>query len=55
MKLARYDLYRYSLPFSRPLTLRGTRLFQREGLLRRHAYPTSRNSPTAPDITVIAA
>jgi O-succinylbenzoate synthase len=35
MKLARFDLYRYSLPFSRPLTLGGITLFQREGILLR--------------------
>jgi O-succinylbenzoate synthase len=35
MKLARFDLYRYSVPFSRPLTLGGTTLFQREGILLR--------------------
>jgi o-succinylbenzoate synthase len=35
MKLARFDLYRYSLPFSRPLTLGGMTLFQREGILLR--------------------
>ena len=35
MKLARFDLYRYSLPFYRPLTLGGITLFQREGLLLR--------------------
>jgi O-succinylbenzoate synthase len=33
MKLARYDLYRYSLPFSSPLTLGGVTLHHREGLL----------------------
>jgi O-succinylbenzoate synthase len=33
MKLARYDLYRYSLPFSRPLTLGGITLHHRDGLL----------------------
>jgi hypothetical protein len=33
MKLARFDLYRYSLPFYRPLTLAGITLFQREGIL----------------------
>jgi O-succinylbenzoate synthase len=33
MKLARFDLYRYSLPLSRPLTLGGITLFQREGIL----------------------
>src|SRR5215204_1143782 len=35
MKLAHFDLYRYSLPFSRPLTLGGMTLFQREGILLR--------------------
>jgi len=35
MKLARFDLYRYSLPLSRPLTLGGITLFQREGILLR--------------------
>ena len=35
MKLARHDLYRYSLPFSRPLTLGGSTHFHREGLLLR--------------------
>jgi O-succinylbenzoate synthase len=35
MKLARFDLYRYSLPFSRPLTLGGIMRFQREGILLR--------------------
>jgi O-succinylbenzoate synthase len=35
MKLARFDLYRYSVPFSRPLTLGGITLFQREGILLR--------------------
>jgi o-succinylbenzoate synthase len=35
MKLARFDLYRYSLPFSRPLTLGGITLFEREGILLR--------------------
>jgi O-succinylbenzoate synthase len=35
MKLARYDLYHYSLPFSRPLVLEGTTLHHREGLLLR--------------------
>jgi o-succinylbenzoate synthase len=35
MKLARFDLYRYSLPFYRPLTLGGITLFQREGILLR--------------------
>jgi O-succinylbenzoate synthase len=35
MKLARFDLYRYSLPFSRPLPLGGITLFQREGILLR--------------------
>jgi o-succinylbenzoate synthase len=33
MRLARFDLYRYGLPFSGPLTLGGITLFQREGLL----------------------
>src|SRR5215204_997630 len=33
MKLARFDLYRYGLPFSRPLTLGSITRFQREGLL----------------------
>jgi O-succinylbenzoate synthase len=33
MKLARFDLYRYSLPFYRLLTLAGITLFQREGIL----------------------
>jgi o-succinylbenzoate synthase len=33
MKLARYDLYSYTLPYSRPLTLGGTTLHHREGLL----------------------
>ena len=33
MWLARFDLYRYGLPFSGPLTLGGITLFQREGLL----------------------
>ena len=33
MKLARFDLFRYSLPFSRPLKLEGTTLYRREGLL----------------------
>jgi o-succinylbenzoate synthase len=33
MKLTRYDLYRYSLPFSGPLTLGGVTLHHREGLL----------------------
>jgi o-succinylbenzoate synthase len=33
MKLANFDLYRYKLPLSRPLTLGGITLFQREGLL----------------------
>ncbi len=37
MKLARFDLYRYSLPFSRPLTLEGLTLLHREGLLLRLA------------------
>src|SRR5215212_7749578 len=35
MKLARYDLYGYKLPFSRPLTLKGVTLHHREGLLVR--------------------
>ena len=35
MKLARFDLYRYSLHFSRPLPLGGITLFQREGILLR--------------------
>src|SRR5829696_4145598 len=35
MKLARYDLYHYSLPFSRPLVFEGTTLSRREGLLLR--------------------
>jgi O-succinylbenzoate synthase len=35
MRLARYDLYRYSLPFSRSLTLEDITLFQREGVLLR--------------------
>src|ERR687897_229826 len=35
MKLARFDLYRYSLPFSRPLTLGSITRFQREGILLR--------------------
>jgi o-succinylbenzoate synthase len=35
MKLARFDLYRYRLPFSRPLTLESLTLFHREGLLLR--------------------
>ena len=33
MKLARFDLYRYSLPFSLPLKLGGTTLYRREGFL----------------------
>src|SRR5687768_1261063 len=33
IKLARFDLYRYSVPISRPLTLGGIALFQREGIL----------------------
>ncbi len=33
MRLARFDLYRYGLPLSRPLTLGGITLYQREGLL----------------------
>jgi O-succinylbenzoate synthase len=37
MKLVRFDLYRYSLPFSRPLKLEGTTLYRREGLLLRLA------------------
>ena len=35
MKLTRFDLYSYSLPFYRPLTLGGITLFQREGILLR--------------------
>src|SRR5215208_3694219 len=35
MKLARFDLYRFILPFSRPLTLGCITLFQREGILLR--------------------
>jgi o-succinylbenzoate synthase len=35
MKLARFDLYRYGLPFSRPLTLGSITRFQREGILLR--------------------
>jgi O-succinylbenzoate synthase len=35
VKLARFDLYRYSLPFSRPLTLAGITLLHRQGLLLR--------------------
>ncbi len=35
MKPTSFDLYRYSLPLSRPLTLRGTTLRRREGLLLR--------------------
>ena len=35
MKLARFDLFRYRLPFSRPLTLAGITLLHREGLLLR--------------------
>ena len=35
MKLASYDLYRYRLPFSRPLTLGDLALHHREGLLLR--------------------
>src|SRR5918912_1880080 len=35
MRLACYDLYRYSLPFSRSLTLEDITLFQREGVLLR--------------------
>jgi len=37
MKLSRFDLYRYSLPFSRPLEFEGTTLYRREGLLLRLA------------------
>src|SRR5215212_8230672 len=37
MKLSRFDLYRYSLPFSRPLKLGGATLNHREGLLLRLA------------------
>ena len=37
MKLVRFDLYRYSLPFSQPLKLEGTTLYRREGLLLRLA------------------
>ena len=33
MKLARFDLYRYRLPFTRPLTLGSLTLDHREGLL----------------------
>ena len=35
MKLTRHDLYRYDLPFSRPLKLEGMTLRHREGLLLR--------------------
>jgi o-succinylbenzoate synthase len=35
MKLARFDLYRYRLPFSRPLMLKGSALLYREGFLLR--------------------
>src|SRR5919199_4782313 len=35
MKLASFDLYRYSLPLSRPLALKGAKLSRREGLLLR--------------------
>jgi O-succinylbenzoate synthase len=35
MKLTRFDLYRYDLPFSRPLTLKGLTLRRREGILLR--------------------
>src|SRR5829696_8949434 len=35
MKLARFDLHRYNLPFSRPLTLKGVTFHHREGLLAR--------------------
>ncbi|MDQ3862512.1 MAG: o-succinylbenzoate synthase [Actinomycetota bacterium] len=35
MKLARFDLYRYSLAFSRPVTLKDLTLRHREGLLLR--------------------
>jgi len=35
MKLARFDLYRYKLPFSQPLTLKGNTLRHREGFLLR--------------------
>jgi O-succinylbenzoate synthase len=35
MRLARFDLYRYRLPFSRPLTLGSLTLFHREGFLLR--------------------
>jgi O-succinylbenzoate synthase len=35
MKLASHDLYRYSLPFSQPLTLQSVTLRHREGLLLR--------------------
>lgn len=37
MKLAHFDLYRYSLPLSRPLKLEGTTLYRRAGLLLRLA------------------
>ncbi len=37
MKPRSFDLYRYSLPFSRPLTLKGATLRRREGLLLRLA------------------
>jgi O-succinylbenzoate synthase len=35
LKIARFDLYRYGLPFSRPLTLKDVTLRRREGLLLR--------------------
>jgi O-succinylbenzoate synthase len=35
MKLAGFDLFRYSLPFRKPLALRGTTVHRREGLLLR--------------------
>jgi len=35
MKLARFDLFRYSLPFSQPLTIKGATLRRREGVLLR--------------------
>jgi O-succinylbenzoate synthase len=35
MKLDRFDLYSYSLPFCRPLTLRGITHYQRQGILLR--------------------
>ena len=35
MNLAGFDLYRYSLPLRRPLTLKGVTLQRREGLLLR--------------------